>query len=228
MNEGPDAAVVTGVVPVGGAAAGTGRVRVKAGRATLAVLEEAEARGLEAAGVLRVGAVVDEVLLERLGQAEAMGAARREGMRIAARRAMTRKQLSDRLGRKHGRAEVAAAVAHAEGLGLVDDGAYAARFAEGETTRGKAGPRLVEAKLRQRGVEGKLARSATGEAMEGVDQRARARALAEERAARGSIRGLELEAARRRVYGFLARRGFEADVCRDAVLHALPGASRRG
>jgi SOS response regulatory protein OraA/RecX len=56
------------------------------------------------------------------------------------------------------------------------------------------------------------------------DEAARARALADRRAAR--LAGVPAEAAYRRLYGALVRRGYPPDVARDACRAALAGLER--
>ncbi|HKP15509.1 MAG TPA: regulatory protein RecX [Gemmatimonadaceae bacterium] len=104
--------------------------------------------------------------------------------------------------------------------GLLDDAAFARSFARAKVVDGKQSRRRVQQELARKGVS----RSLTDEAIdtvieeEGVDQRAIV-----EQAARKKLRsltGLDPVVQRRRLYGFLARRGYEIDDIRS-VLSAI-------
>lgn len=198
------------------------RVKVRSGRRVVATLDADDAHALG----LCEGMVLEEALLERVEACALRGRARREAIRLIAARAYTRRGLMDRLRRRFDAEDAEAAVAHVEALGLIDDRAFAEAYLRGQVGEGagsrSAGPRLLEAKLRQRGVEGGVARRAVTEAVSEVDLGAEALRLAERRAGLASVRALEPEVARRRVYGYLARRGFDAATCAEAVRRAIP------
>ena len=112
------------------------------------------------------------------------------------------------------------AIARLTEQGLLDDAAFARAFTRAKVVGGKQSRRRVQQDLARRGVS----RAVTDDAIdtvleeEAVDQRA----IVEE-AARKKLRGLAgLEPAvqRRRLYGYLARRGYEVDDIRE-VLAAL-------
>jgi len=95
------------------------------------------------------------------------------------------------------------------------------RFAEAFTTAAHAGRGLstsaTQGELRRRGVEPALAAEAATEHPD--DEEARARELAQVRARR--LGGGTLEARRRRLIGFLARRGYRGDLGRRIVGEVL-------
>jgi regulatory protein len=104
--------------------------------------------------------------------------------------------------------------------GLLDDAAFARSFARSRVVDGKQSRRRVQQDLARKGV----ARSLSDEAIdtvlkeEAVDQHA----IVEEAARKKlrSLAGLEPAVQRRRLYGFLARRGYELDDIRS-VLSAI-------
>ena len=112
------------------------------------------------------------------------------------------------------------AVARLQAQGLLDDAAFARSFARGKIVDGKQSRRRVQQDLARKGVS----RSQSDEAIdtvfdeEAVDQRA----IVEEAARKKlrSLSGLEPAVQRRRLYGFLARRGYEMDDIRS-VLSAI-------
>ena len=108
-----------------------------------------------------------------------------------------------------------------EGVGLIDDEAFARAVVESRMgVRGES-RRAVASKLAQAGVSADVA----GEALDGSveDEDARALRLAEQRATR--LGGLAPEVAFQRLTGFLARRGYGPGVSREAARKALAAES---
>ena len=101
--------------------------------------------------------------------------------------------------------------------GLLDDEAFARSFARAKVVDGKQSRRRVQQDLARKGVS----RSVSDEAIdtvfeeEAVDQRS----IVEEAARKKlrSLNGLEPAVQRRRLYGFLARRGYDLDDIRGAL-----------
>ena len=106
--------------------------------------------------------------------------------------------------------EVDAAMARLRDLGAVDDSRWAASYVAQPRANGR-GARLLRRELGQRGVQDADAT----EALDGRDEGAAALAAALKRTR--SLRGLDREAARRRLYDFLRRRGFDDSVARRAM-----------
>ncbi len=154
---------------------------------------------------------------------DALGAARRHVVRLLAKRAMTRAGVIASVRRRGlGEDDAARVAAELEKRGLIDDRAYAAAYVRGLLARKPAGRALLMAKLRQRGIEGTVARAAVESALKERDAGEDALELATRRLrVIGST--VDRAAAARRVYGLLARRGFEAEVCGEAVRKAMKG-----
>jgi regulatory protein len=141
--------------------------------------------------------------------------ARRDAFRLLGRRAVSRQRMIDRLRRKGHAPETAAAVADELAVkGLIDDAAFAASIAASASRR--AGRRLVESKLRARGIGREVAAKASVAAAKERNADEDALALARARFKRMSDR-LAPDAKRRRLYGLLARRGYDSDVCRKVI-----------
>lgn len=177
---------------------------------------------LDQVGELGVGAgtIWDESLAERVETAAARQKGRDMAMRWLAARRRSGEEIVRKLRQKGVGADVARGiVADLERAGLVDDEAYAVAMVEGELRRRPAGARLLEARLLQKGVDRDLARRVVREQTSGRDAFEDALALAE-RKVRSSAR-VQREVLARRVMAQLARRGFEADICRRATQRAL-------
>ena len=122
-------------------------------------------------------------------------------------RARSEAELRERL-RRYGYVEetIEGVVLRLEELGYLDDVEFA-RLAAREKAR-RYGPRRVSLELKKSGVGEDLAREVVEEEFAGRSEVGEARAAA---ARRYNERGSDAEA--RRVYGFLVRRGYSAEVC---------------
>ncbi len=136
------------------------------------------------------------------------------GLNLLSYRPRTVRELEDRLTR-NGFAEpaVAAAIERLEGWGYLDDGAFARRWVENRIEHRPRGTRLLAQELRQKGVD----RDVIGETIEEaeIDELAAAIQAGERKAQ--SYASLDPAVARRRLTGFLARRGFTGGTVRQAV-----------
>jgi len=133
-------------------------------------------------------------------------------------RARSEREVRDRLRRYgYGGQTVESVVERLEDLGYLDDEQFA-RLAAREKAR-KYGPKRVLAELRKSGVGAETAQDAVDEEFAGRSELQEAFSAAERRYNRG---GSEAEA--RRVYGFLMRRGYSAEVCSE-VAREYRGAS---
>ena len=125
-------------------------------------------------------------------------------------RARAEGELRDRLERAgYANGTVEAVVARLRELGYLDDGEFA-RNAAREKAR-SYGPRRILVDLKRSGVDDEVAREAVWEEFSGDDEMAAASAAAERRYNTGE----RSDALARRVYGFLARRGYSAVVCAE-------------
>jgi len=133
-------------------------------------------------------------------------------------RARSEREVRDRLRRYgYGGQTVESVVERLEDLGYLDDEQFA-RLAAREKAR-KYGSKRVLAELRKSGVGAETAQDAVDEEFAGRSELQEAYSAAERRYNRG---GSEAEA--RRVYGFLMRRGYSAEVCSE-VAREYRGAS---
>ena len=119
------------------------------------------------------------------------------------------------------RAEVA--VGRLVERGLVDDRAFAVALTRSKALGTGASKRRVGQELARRGVARDVADQAVAEVWEeeAVDQSEVIEGLARKRLA--TLHGLDAATQRRRLYGFLARRGYDADEIRRAMDAALAG-----
>lgn len=167
---------------------------------------------------LREGAALG---LEELEAARATGEralAMNRALHFLGYRARSRSEVRERLRRYgYGEETVGAVIGRLEELGYLDDEEFARTVVREKARR--YGPRRVSADLRRSGVDAELAQDIVEEEFAERSEVEAARSAA---ARRYNRRGSDAEA--RRVYGFLMRRGYSADVCAE-VAREYRGAS---
>ena len=127
-------------------------------------------------------------------------------------RARSEGELRDRLGRHgHGERVVEGVVARLGELGYLDDAEFARGMASQKAR--KYGPRRVGQELRRVGVDAATADEAVGEAFVEISEEVAAR----EAVSRRYNTAERSDAVSRRIYGFLMRRGYSAEVCADVA-----------
>ena len=145
------------------------------------------------------------------------GTARDRALRLLGTRWRSRAELERRL-LKAGfePEEISAALEDLAAAGLVDDRRFAEELVRSRARGRLLGDRAIQAALAASGVDPGLRQ----EALRGAgDEAERAMTLARKKAAR--MVGEVPEAATRRLYGFLVRRGYGPGIARDATRAAL-------
>ena len=160
---------------------------------------------------LREGAALSWEELDRVKVAGERPLAMTRALNLLGYRARSEGELRERLGRYGYAPETIEAVIGRLGeLAYLDDEEFARQRAQ-EKAR-KYGPRRVSADLVKSGVGRELASRAVAEEFEGRSELEDARSAASRR-----YNGEGSEAEARRVYGFLARRGYSAGVCAEVA-----------
>jgi regulatory protein len=160
---------------------------------------------------MRIGLVVDDALAARLQDASEDTAMYDRALNLLSFRARSSRELQRRLTEKGGSRERAERVIERLRLaGLVNDAEFARQLTRSKLAGG-ASRRRVHQELFKRGVAREVADEAVAEVAEdeGVTD-----ADSIERVARKkwrTLRDVDDETRRRRLYGFLARRGFNSD-----------------
>ena len=158
---------------------------------------------------------------ERAGSEEA---AKEAALRILARGPRTEREIEVRLrDRGYEGDAVARALLRLRRVSLVDDRAFVRSFLRTELFKAAQGRRLLEMKLRRRGVPDALIRELDSFLEEDPDLTGRSLVSEEDRATAGveqlrrKYGKLEPETCRRRMQAALARRGFGWDTIRDLL-----------
>ncbi|MFL6057314.1 MAG: regulatory protein RecX [Rubrobacteraceae bacterium] len=170
---------------------------------------------------LREGAALALEELEAARVAGERALAMNRALHFLGYRARSRSEVRQRLRRDgYGEETVGAVIGRLEELGYLDDEEFARTVVREKARR--YGPRRVSADLRRSGVDAELAQDIVEEEFAERSEVEAARSAA---ARRYNRRGSDAEA--RRVYGFLMRRGYSADIC-AAVAREYRGASGAG
>lgn len=162
----------------------------------------------------------DEISDARIAELEgedALWKARESALNLLSFRARTATELRRRL-REKGFADevVERAVAELVEKGLVDDSAFAETFVRDRVRLRPKGPRRLVQELRAKGVDVDTAEEAIEEVMRGEETSELE--LARAAVARWARRpGEDAQKARRRLYGFLVRRGFGGETVRQLL-----------
>ena len=120
------------------------------------------------------------------------------------------------------------AIARLQTAGLLDDAAFARQFTRSRAVAGGMGRRRIERELLRRGIDRATAAMAIEQTVqeEGVDE-----AAGIERVAARKFRilaRLDVHTKRRRLYAFLARRGYDADAITQVVRRLTKERVERG
>lgn len=161
---------------------------------------------------LQVGQHVSAVEVEEVLSAEERGQAQEAALNFLSYRPRSEAEVRRRL-RRGGFGEdlVAGVVAKLRQQGLLDDGAFAAFWAENRTTFSPRGARLVKQELRAKGVDAETAQGATA----AIDEEEGAYRAATRKAR--TLAGTDWPTFRRKLGDFLVRRGFDYEVVEQTV-----------
>jgi regulatory protein len=171
---------------------------------------------------LRVGTEVDEALAARIAEEGGALAAYDRALNMLAFQARSSRDLRRKLVQKgEVEAHAQAAVERLVAAGLLDDAEYARQVARSKVAGQGASKRRLQQELFKRGVERGVADAAIGEVLsdEGVDEGEIVERFARKKLK--SLAALDAPTRRRRLYAYLARRGYEGDVIRRAMSRVL-------
>ncbi|MFP3465771.1 regulatory protein RecX [Leifsonia sp. SIMBA_070] len=147
-------------------------------------------------------------------------------IRQLARRGMSRWELEQVLTRREIEPEVyGPELDRLEALGVIDDASLAVSLAFTQHSRKGLGRTAIEQELKRRHVAPELIEAALADIGQD-DELERATELAVKRM--GQLSTYDDETARRRLHGFLARKGYASDIVRQAMDAAFAGRRSRG
>ena len=163
---------------------------------------------------LHSGMELSEAQVNALQEADARHSAYEAALRLLSYRPRSEKEMRRRLGRRGiGLRLIDETVRQLRERGYLDDKAFARFWTETREATSPRSRRLIAQELRAQGVDTETAAAATvSVADEEAAYRAASRRL-------HAFRGLDYETFRRRLGGFLVRRGFSYEVARRTMDH---------
>ena len=169
-------------------------------------------REVLAAANLCVGQEVDESLVAELEAAEARHTAMTAALRLLSYRQRSEREMgAGRRSRGEPGAVAAWPMERVGQLRLLDNREFAAAWTESRQRNSPSGRRMRLAELAQKGIEREVAQASVA----ALDEEAAGLRAGRKRAR--TLGALEFREFRRRLGGFLARRGFGYDVCEVAI-----------
>ena len=188
---------------------------------------------------LGVGDSLSENARHHLLNADADVRVRDAALNLLSFRARTRAELRKKLREKGFRpARIDACLDRLQAKGFLDDAAVAAAFVRDRLRHRPRGPARLNTELRAKGVSGDLAQSVIDDvlqeaevteldlAVEVAEGWVRRQSDAVRQALNAPGRDPAREKARRRLYGFLTRRGFRGEALQAGMAHATDLAGR--
>ena len=165
---------------------------------------------------LSVGQALDAVQLHDIGLTDGIARAREQALRLLNYRMRTRKELEQRLRQKEWSDEIIAQVIkRLEESDLIDDKQFARLWVDERLRLKPVGLNLLHRELRSKGIDPDTAESVLKEYDDRDDEATRAYALLHHRY--NQYAELPPTVARRRMTGFLARRGFDHGIIYHVV-----------
>ncbi len=207
------------------------RVRTPAGnpRIRRVEIEGAGVFTIDAEDASRLGLTdlsqVDAQTAERVARVALLRSARAAALRLLDRRPRSRAEIQAALGRRVPRGIAAAVVAGLAREGWLDDAKFAQAWIRDRIALRPMGRRRIAAELRRRGVPASIVEAQLDALLPPDREEQEAQASARRRWA--TMRGLSPDAARRRLAGWLMRRGYSAGVV-AGVLRGIDAQHDRG
>ncbi len=162
---------------------------------------------------LRVGMAVDRARLDEIAREEQLHQARQYAFLLLSYKARTTTELKQRLARKGFSPDVQTrTLERLAELKMIDDAGYARQFVQDRVNLGHKGKWRVRGELLKRGVAKEHIEEALAAA---PDEATVAREVADKYVSRN--RRLAPAVLKRRLYAFLARRGFSPDTIRQVT-----------
>ena len=165
---------------------------------------------------LKAGTEIDEDKLKELIQEEELSKAKNYVYRILARRIYTGKEIRDKLiERGYIDTVIQEVIATMERYGYVNDEVYAEEWIQSRMKSKPKGKIALRQELARKGIDKSIIENALGQAFDGSSESDMALELAQRKIS--SYSRDEPAVARRKLQGFLLRRGFGYEAVKDAI-----------
>lgn len=168
---------------------------------------------------LRVGSEIDEETITQILEKDEVARARDSALRYLSYRPRSKKEVIDKLSEKgYNESTIAKVIEDLIKAGLIDDLEFSRMWARDRLKNRPKGRRLIAQELWQKGVADEISRRAIEEVFRDVDEGEIAATLLERRLRR--YRDLDQVRAKRRMFEFLLRRGFDRETIGKVVAEA--------
>ena len=175
---------------------------------------------------LRTGDEIDSGVLSTLERTEKETSLKASALRLLAHRARSQREMRDRLKRKKFEAaEIETVVGELERAGLLDDQRFARMFLRDQLLLRPSGRQLLRQKLLRHGVTRTVADEALDEILGENTEAEGVETAAKKYLASRLKPGVEPLVLRRRLTGFLTRRGYSWDLIKPLLARLLPNQS---
>ncbi len=174
---------------------------------------------------LRKGLALDVAAQEAILDADGILRARSAALGFLSSRARTRREVADRLRSDDLPDSVIEDTLEWLGQrGYLDDAAYAAQYAESRRRAQGLGPSRIRQELRRRGVDADEAGEAVASAFDDPEALLDDAITAARKRLPALLREPDVRKRQRKLYDFLARRGYDGDTARQVIAAVLTGA----
>ncbi len=161
---------------------------------------------------------------ESILAADALLRARSAALGFLSSRARTRREVADRLRRDDLSDDaIEDTLAWLDGRGYLDDAAYAAQYAESRRRAQGLGPSRIRQELRRRGVGTEEANEAVADVFDDPEAILDDALTAARKRLPSLLREPDPRKRQRKLYDFLARRGYDGDTSRQVIAAILSG-----
>ncbi len=159
--------------------------------------------------------------LEQIATAQQDNQTRQAALNLLDYRARARQELVRRLRRKDLPEEsIQRVIAELVEKGLIDDQQFAREMVDSLRRRKNLSKSAIANKLRQAGIDREVAETVISEELDDYDERSHAEQAAAKQMKK--LANIEPTTRRRRLYGYLQRRGFSPDLIRDVLQEVQP------
>jgi regulatory protein len=167
---------------------------------------------------LRVGLTIDENVLRKIIQKDEVLKAKNYAFDLLVRRSYTRKEMFDKLTHRYGEEAVSTTMETLERLGYIKDEEYARNWVESRQNQKPKGKKALRMELMRKGIDKSTISRVLSE-IDDSEEFEMAMKVGEKRMER--YKNLAPDVARRRLYGFLMRRGFDYETVNDVLKYVM-------
>ena len=167
---------------------------------------------------LRIGLSIEEDALRKIIQEDEILKAKNYAFDLLVRRSYTRQEMHNKLTQRYAEDAVSTTMETLERLGYIKDEEYAKNWVESRKRHKPKGKKALRMELMRKGIDkGTISRVLSE--MDNSEEFEMAMEVAEKRMDR--YKNLEPNVARRRLYGFLERRGFDYETINDVLRYVM-------